>query len=214
MTSPRAVLVACAAVAVLLAACSSDDDSSAATTVTSSDDDSQPATEPTVTTDTAAGDTATSNTSTSETSAGGTDTTSAPTSPASPASTAPSNDGAATTIPTPRRPDDPLGPVPEEWPDDIPRPDGFGVDSEVISDEPDTDDVSIFIGGPESEVGEGWFEGYLEEFDEAGYERIVDLSYEDSSVVTFDNGEWRVSLTRGPGFEGIYIGINFVPSDA
>lgn len=102
----------------------------------------------------------------------------------------------------------PSADIPDDWPDDVPTPDGF--DIENSSSFTTGGAVSINVGG-RSDDGPGWVEQYGATLEGAGFAEQSRFTQNDDTFVTYvrddmvvnvqtllDNGSWIVSVAVSP----------------
>lgn len=80
--------------------------------------------------------------------------------------------------------------LPEEWPGDVPEPDGLKIASATVV-AADTEQT-VSVGGTVS--GEDFVDGYASALESAGFTEETSFTAEDMVNVTYSNGQWAVNV--------------------
>ncbi|HSL75106.1 MAG TPA: hypothetical protein VK853_11585 [Ilumatobacteraceae bacterium] len=98
---------------------------------------------------------------------------------------------------------DSSGEIPEEWPDDVPRPDG--IDDLTSTVQQFDDELGIILGG---QAGNSFLEDYASVLEAAGFEQTSSFESQDAASRVLENGTWTVSINSFSDGDAAQVGVN------
>jgi len=101
--------------------------------------------------------------------------------------------------------------MPDEWPGDVPRPDGLELTgSSVIGT---ADELLIVVTGAIAQDPASYIDSYGTVLATSGFEQTSNFESGDTIVRVYDNGTWSVSVTALEGPDGEpHVSINLFPA--
>jgi len=102
---------------------------------------------------------------------------------------------------------DASGGIPDEWPSDVPRPDGIDDASATVTQS--STELAITVTG---QAGESFVDDYGSALEDAGYERTTNFESDANVTQVFENDTWIVSVNSFPGSDGTQVAVSLFPS--
>jgi hypothetical protein len=103
---------------------------------------------------------------------------------------------------------DTSGGVPEEWPSDIPQPEGLGELSSTVSST--ADELLITITG---KADAGFVDDYGAQLESSGFEQTSSFESADNVTRQYENATWYVSVNAFPEGDAQQIAVSLYPVD-
>jgi len=102
---------------------------------------------------------------------------------------------------------DASGEIPEEWPSDVPRPEGIEGASATVTQS--ATELAITVTG---QTGESFVDEYGSALEDAGYERTSNFESDANVTRVFENGTWTVSVNSFPDGDATQIAVSLFPA--
>jgi hypothetical protein len=102
---------------------------------------------------------------------------------------------------------DTSGEVPEEWPDDVPQPEGIDGASSTVTQSPT--ELAITITGA---AGESFVDDYGSSLESAGYEQTSNFESDANVTRVFENETWTVSINAFPDGDTSQVAVSIFPT--
>ena len=102
---------------------------------------------------------------------------------------------------------DASGEIPEEWPGDVPRPEGIEASSATVTQS--STELAITITG---QTGESFVDEYGSALEDAGYERTSNFESDANVTRVFENDTWTVSVNSFPDGDSTQVAVSLFPS--
>ena len=104
---------------------------------------------------------------------------------------------------------DASGEIPEEWPSDVPRPDGIEAASSTVTQSPT--ELAITITG---QAGESFVDDFGSALEADGFEQTSSFESDANITRVFENGTWTVSVNSFPGEDGTQVAVSLFPASS
>lgn len=104
---------------------------------------------------------------------------------------------------------DASGEIPEEWPSDVPRPEGIEGSSATVTES--ATELAITITG---QAGESFVDDYGSTLEDAGYERTSNFESDANVTRVFENDTWTVSVNSFPDGDATQVAVSLFPSSS
>jgi hypothetical protein len=102
---------------------------------------------------------------------------------------------------------DSSGDIPEEWPGDVPRPEGISAGSATVTQSP-TELAITFTG----QASDSFVDDYGSQLERAGYERTSNFESDANVTRVYENDTWTVSVNSFPGGDAAQVAVSLFPS--
>ena len=102
---------------------------------------------------------------------------------------------------------DASGEIPEEWPGDVPRPEGIEGSSATVTQS--STELAITITG---QTGESFVDEYGSALEDAGYERTSNFESDANVTRVFENDTWTVSVNSFPDGDSAQVAVSLFPA--
>jgi hypothetical protein len=102
---------------------------------------------------------------------------------------------------------DASGEIPEEWPGDVPRPDGIDAASATVSQS--ATELAISVTG---QAGDSFLDDYGSALEDAGYEQTTNFESDANITRVFENDTWTVSLSSFPDGDTTQVAVSLFPA--
>lgn len=104
---------------------------------------------------------------------------------------------------------DASGEVPEEWPSDVPSPEGIeGASSTVMQS---ATELAITVTG---QAGESFVDEYGSTLEDNGFERTSSFESDANITQVFENETWTVSVNSFPGEDSSQVAVSLFPTSS
>ena len=104
---------------------------------------------------------------------------------------------------------DTSGEVPEEWPDDVPQPEGIEGASSTVTQSPT--ELAITVTG---QAGESFVDDYSSTLESAGYEQTSNFESDANITRVFENETWTVSINTFPDGDTSQVAVSLFPTQS
>ncbi len=104
---------------------------------------------------------------------------------------------------------DTSGDVPEEWPDDVPQPQGIADASSTVTQS--STELAITITGG---ADEAFVDDYSETLESAGYEQTSTFESDANITRVFENETWTVSINAFPDGDTNQVAVSLFPTSS
>jgi hypothetical protein len=102
---------------------------------------------------------------------------------------------------------DASGEIPEEWPGDVPRPEGLEGSSATVTQS--TTELAITITG---QASDSFVDEYGSALEDAGYERTSNFESDANITRVFENDTWTVSVNSFPDGDATQVAVSLFPA--
>jgi hypothetical protein len=99
------------------------------------------------------------------------------------------------------------GEVPEEWPDEVPQPDGIEELSSTVQQT--ADELAITLTG---QASSSFVDDYGSTLEDAGFEQTSNFESQDNVTRVFDDGTWTVSINAFADGDATQVAVSMFPS--
>lgn len=99
------------------------------------------------------------------------------------------------------------GEIPEEWPGDVPRPDGVTELSATVQQT--ADELAISLTG---QAGGSFVEDYASTLESAGYEQTSSFESQDNQTRVLENGTWTLSINSFAAGDSSQVAVTLFPA--
>jgi hypothetical protein len=99
------------------------------------------------------------------------------------------------------------GEIPDEWPNDVPQPEGIEGASATVTESPT--ELAITITG---EADESFVDDYGSALESAGYERTSNFESDANITRVYENETWAVSVNVFPGDATTQVAVSLFPA--
>jgi hypothetical protein len=104
---------------------------------------------------------------------------------------------------------DTSGEVPEEWPDDVPQPEGIEGASSTVTESPT--ELAITVTG---QSGGSFVDDYSSTLESAGYEQTSNFESDANITRVFENETWTVSINTFPDGDTSQVAVSLFPTQS
>jgi len=102
---------------------------------------------------------------------------------------------------------DASGEIPEEWPSDVPQPEGIDAASATVTQS--ATELAITVTG---QAGDSFVDDYGSALEDAGYERTTNFESDANVTRVFENDTWTVSVNSFPDGDMTQVAVSLFPS--
>jgi hypothetical protein len=102
---------------------------------------------------------------------------------------------------------DASGEIPEEWPSDVPAPEGIEGTSATVTES--TSELAITVTG---QAGESFVDDYSSTLEDAGYEQTSNFESDANITRVYENDTWTVSINSFPDGDTSQVAVSLFPS--
>ena len=99
--------------------------------------------------------------------------------------------------------------IPDEWPDDIPQPDGVTVQSAATFSE--GDETSIILTGTADDDPDEWTAAYGSQLEDAGFTQDSNFSSSGAVAASYTDESWNVDLTATAVGGSTAVSVSITP---
>ena len=104
---------------------------------------------------------------------------------------------------------DASGEIPEEWPSDVPSPEGLEGASSTVTQS--ATELAITVTG---QAGESFVDDYGSTLEDNGFERTSSFESDANITRVFENETWTVSVNSFPGGDTSQVAVSLFPSSS
>jgi hypothetical protein len=104
---------------------------------------------------------------------------------------------------------DASGEIPEEWPSDVPSPEGIEGASSTVTQS--STELAITVTG---QAGESFVDDYGSTLEDNGFERTSSFESDANITRVYENGTWTVSVNSFPDGESSQIAVSLFPASS
>ena len=104
---------------------------------------------------------------------------------------------------------DTSGEIPEEWPSDVPRPEGIEGASSTVTQS--STELAITVTG---QAGDSFVDDYGSTLEDNGFERTSNFESDANITRVFENETWTVSVNSFPGGDASQVAVSLFPSSS
>ncbi len=104
---------------------------------------------------------------------------------------------------------DASGEVPEEWPSDVPSPEGIEGASSTVTQS--ATELAITVTG---QAGESFVDDYGSTLEDNGFERTSNFESDANITRVFENETWTVSINSFPGEDTSQVAVSLFPTSS
>jgi hypothetical protein len=104
---------------------------------------------------------------------------------------------------------DASGEIPEEWPSDVPSPEGIEGASSTVTQS--ATELAITVTG---QAGESFVDDYGSTLEDNGFERTSNFESDANITRVYENGTWTVSVNSFPDGESSQVAVSLFPSSS
>jgi hypothetical protein len=104
---------------------------------------------------------------------------------------------------------DASGEIPEEWPSDVPSPEGIEGASSTVTQS--TTELAITVTG---QAGESFVDDYGSTLEDSGFERTSSFESDANISRVFENETWTVSVSSFPDGDTSQVAVSLFPSSS
>jgi hypothetical protein len=104
---------------------------------------------------------------------------------------------------------DASGEIPEEWPSDVPSPEGIEGASSTVTQS--TTDLAITVTG---QAGQSFVDAYGSTLEDNGFEQASNFESDANITRVFENETWTVSINSFPDGDTSQVAVSLFPSSS
>ena len=104
---------------------------------------------------------------------------------------------------------DASGEIPEEWPSDVPLPEGIEGASSTVTQSPT--ELAITVTG---QAGDSFVDDFGSALEDSGFEQTSNFESDANITRVFENGTWTVSVNSFPGEDGTQVAVSLFPASS
>ncbi len=104
---------------------------------------------------------------------------------------------------------DASGEIPEEWPSDVPSPEGIEGASSTVTQS--STELAITVTG---QAGESFVDDYSSTLEDAGYEQASNFESDANVTRVYENDTWTVSINSFPDGDTGQVAVSLFPSSS
>jgi hypothetical protein len=104
---------------------------------------------------------------------------------------------------------DASGEIPEEWPSDVPSPEGIEGASATVTQS--ATELAITVTG---QAGESFVDDYGSTLEDSGFERTSNFESDANITRVFENETWTVSVNSFPDGDATQVAVSVFPSSS
>ena len=104
---------------------------------------------------------------------------------------------------------DSSGEIPEEWPSDVPSPQGIEAASSTVTQS--ATELAITVSG---QADESFVDDYGSTLEDNGFERTSSFESDANVTRVFENETWTVSVNSFPGGDASQVAVSLFPSSS
>ncbi len=104
---------------------------------------------------------------------------------------------------------DASGEIPEEWPSDVPSPEGIEDASSTVTQS--TTDLAITVTG---QAGQSFVDAYGSTLEDNGFEQASNFESDANITRVFENETWTVSINSFPDGDTSQVAVSLFPSSS
>lgn len=102
---------------------------------------------------------------------------------------------------------DASGDIPDEWPSDVPRPEGIEAASATVTQS--ATELAITVTG---QADDSFVDDYGSVLEDAGFDRLTNFESDANITRVFENDAWAVSLSSFPDGDTTQVAVSVFPS--
>lgn len=102
---------------------------------------------------------------------------------------------------------DASGEIPDEWPSDVPSPEGIEGTSSTVTQS--ATELAITVTG---QAGESFVDDYGSTLEDSGFERTSNFESDANITRVYENETWTVSVNSFPGGDANQVAVSLFPS--